>query len=82
MAASAWNLAVNDNLLSIDYTLMCFTPKELKNSIYERADHFEFDLAKMLRWERNLWKKAKFHMYYRGHLIYYIWDIVFLLSSI
>ena len=54
MAASAWNLAVNDNLSSIDYTLMCFTPKELKNSIYERADHFEFDLAKMLRWERNL----------------------------
>ncbi|WP_178085496.1 hypothetical protein [Pseudoruminococcus massiliensis] len=54
MAASAWNLAVNDNLSSIDYTLMCFTPKELKNSISERADHFEFDLAKMLRWERNL----------------------------
>lgn len=54
MAASAWNLAVNDNLSSIDYTLMCFTPKELKNSIYERADYFEFDLAKMLRWERNL----------------------------
>lgn len=34
--------------------LMWFTPKELKNSIYERADHFEFDLTKMLRWERNL----------------------------
>ena len=54
MATSAWNLAVNDNLSSIDYVLMCFTPKELKNSIYERADHFEFDLTKMLRWERNL----------------------------
>lgn len=49
-----WNLVVNDNLSSIDYMLMYFIPKELKNSIYERADHFEFDLAKILRWERNL----------------------------